>query len=378
MKDHIRISGFKCFENSDFELNKITALTGSNGTGKSSLIQAILLVRLAIELNNSKSRLSNYNISTDWNDILVPLNNGYELQLGTIGDIIRENDTLDSDIKISLNNEDYLFSLPEEFDINTSLQVNLTNKFKPTKETPFWRKNEFYYLHTERLGPRHSLDINSTDFIHCGYKGEYTAQVLFNVSRNAKFRSAMIGEKSKPFDFEVNKWLNLVCPGIIVTAAPLGTLSAQIRVSSSAAKSDMLATNIGFGISYALPIIISGLIAKKGCMFIVENPEAHLHPKGQSNIGYFLSRVASSGVKVLCETHSEHVINGIRKGVLEDNTISNNDVSIYFFNGFKENKMNIDLIEIEENGNLTKFPLDFFDQTNQDLAKIFKLINKDG
>jgi predicted ATPase len=139
----------------------------------------------------------------------------------------------------------------------------------------------------------------------------------------------------------------------------------------------MLATNIGFGISYSLPIIVTGLVAKKDSLFIVENPEAHLHPKGQSNIGYFLGKVAEAGVKIIIETHSEHVVNGLRRAILESSSLKATDANIYFFNGFDSNQdPKIELIGIDDDGSLSKFPKDFFDQVNQDLSEIIKLRNK--
>jgi predicted ATPase len=175
----------------------------------------------------------------------------------------------------------------------------------------------------------------------------------------------------------VNKWLDSICPNVLVTSVPVGNMNYQIKLTGSSNKSPMLATNIGFGISYALPIIVTGLIAKRNCLFIVENPEAHLHPKGQSNIGYFLGKVAEAGVKIIIETHSEHVVNGLRRAILESNSLKANDANIYFFNGFDSKQSSkVELIGIDEDGSLSKFPKDFFDQVNQDLSEIIKLRNK--
>ena len=60
--------------------------------------------------------------------------------------------------------------------------------------------------------------------------------------------------------------------------------------------------NTGFGFTYALPIVLDGLMAPAGSMMIVENPEAHLHPRAQSNMGYFLGRMAAAGVRIIVET----------------------------------------------------------------------------
>ena len=85
-----------------------------------------------------------------------------------------------------------------------------------------------------------------------------------------------------------------------------------------------------------MPILVNGLVAQKGSIFIVENPEAHLHPKAQSNIGLFLGYLAMQGLNVVIETHSEHVINGIRK-ILINRDFDLGEVNILFFKEIGEN-----------------------------------------
>ena len=131
-----------------------------------------------------------------------------------------------------------------------------------------------------------------------------------------------------------------------------------------------VAPNVGFGITYALPILVSGLTIKEGGMLIVENPEAHLHGKAQSNMGYFLARMAAAGVRVMIETHSEHIVNGIRRMATEkDSQLKADDLSIYFFKK-QENGQNIIEITMDNNGNLSEYPVDFFDQVRQDTLAV--------
>ena len=144
----------------------------------------------------------------------------------------------------------------------------------------------------------------------------------------------------------------------------------QVKVLGNAA------TNVGFGITYALPILVSGLTVPEGGMLLVENPEAHLHAKAQSNMGYFLARMAAAGVRVIIETHSEHVVNGIRRMIVEGKSeMSHKDMTIYFFENTNEKK-NIKEITTDEIGNLSEFPVDFFDQVRQDMAELMKLERK--
>ena len=89
-------------------------------------------------------------------------------------------------------------------------------------------------------------------------------------------------------------------------------------------------TNVGFGYSYALPILIAGLTAEKGTILIVENPEAHLHPSAQSMITKFLGLVANRGVQVFIETHSEHILNALRVMVVQE-SMKASDINVKYF-----------------------------------------------
>lgn len=369
-----RIAGFKCFEDKYFELKDITVLTGSNGTGKSSFIQALLLLRSAVEKNCNDSKSADY-ISDNWKNTTVPLNGPYLLSLGTVNDIFNENTKLINHIRIELGQEAFDIDLPREEEHNERVVINLES-VQETEETPFWRKQKFYYLHTERLGPRLGIDSLYTDFPHCHYRGENTAEVIskhglsFKITDERENKST----KSSYLQQQIDSWLAFICPGTAgVTSIEQDFNRYQIKMRSSAAKSNILAPNIGFGISYALPIIVNGLIAEKDSVFIIENPEAHLHPKGQSNMGFFLGLVASAGVRIIVETHSEHIVNGIRKASLNENPLLPENVGIYFFEELSKNENLAREIKISKVGDLESFPRDFFDQVGQDMAELFKL-----
>ena len=89
---------------------------------------------------------------------------------------------------------------------------------------------------------------------------------------------------------------------------------------------------MGFGLSYSLPVVVAGLVApQRDALLIVENPEAHLHPAGQSRMGTFLATVAATGVQVLAEAHSDHVLNGIRRAIGEHGVLQPADALVHFF-----------------------------------------------
>ena len=88
--------------------------------------------------------------------------------------------------------------------------------------------------------------------------------------------------------------------------------------------------HVGTGISYVANVIISALSCRKDSLFVIENPEIHLHPKAQSKLLDFFCFLAARGLQVIIETHSDHIFNGLRKNI-KMGRISERDSNIYFF-----------------------------------------------
>lgn len=157
--------------------------------------------------------------------------------------------------------------------------------------------------------------------------------------------------------------------GDIMTQKKSSVLSVGFNMKN-AGKRLISAYNVGFGYSYILPIVVSALIAKEGNILIVENPEAHLHPEAQVRLTYMLSKLASRGVQVFIETHSEHVVNGLRLAALKpEYSITNDDIKVYFF----DEDYSIKSLDIEKNGRIKNWPARFFDQYQNELAEILTL-----
>jgi predicted ATPase len=108
---------------------------------------------------------------------------------------------------------------------------------------------------------------------------------------------------------------------------------------------------------------------------MVENPELHLHPAGQSAMGVFLARAAAAGAQVIIETHSDHILNGIRKavkGVDGAPILTPEQVAIHFFQPRDDAGQRPQVISpvIDPQGNLDTWPTDFFDQFDKDLGSL--------
>ncbi len=376
---HLELENFKCFTNKTIPLNKLTILAGANGGGKSTVIQALLFLRRTIEHcakweGDNKNRY--YYLET--NGLNVELNGSYCLALGTSDLIIpKENPSADF-CSISFANYSESFQVVYEISEETNLWLKPIEVHNMMVQNEMLFIQEFYYLNAERLGPRITQSVKFFDYPNAGYQGEFVAQLISDTESNYKFevdeKRRNGNSKSKRLEQQVNAWLNELMPGVSITANyDKATHSAQIRVYNYYTKGDTtISTNIGFGISYVLPIIVTGLIARRGSLMIVENPEAHLHPSAQSKIGQFLAKIANAGVNIIVETHSDHFVNGIQITCAKKE-ISNEDVTINFFSQKEGNKQpEIETISITEKGELSSWPKGFFDQSQKDFAELFK------
>ena len=131
-------------------------------------------------------------------------------------------------------------------------------------------------------------------------------------------------------------------------------------------------------------MLVTLLTAKSGSIIIIENPEAHLHPRGQAEMGRLIAETVARGVQVFVETHSDHVINGIRVSV-KKGVVKPEDVNIAFFErkahdvqneegegSHREIYAEVRNIKVDGKGSLSEYPADFMDEWNNQLMKLIK------
>lgn len=364
-KLNLSIEGYKCFkENTTFEFKNITLLTGANSAGKSSVIQSLLLLK----------KISQGSLSEQYPWINLDLNDSnFALELGKYDDIKTRTDN-DYDDFFNTGPTDISFVLNEgKAQIGLKDNINAEKNVKVSSDdisVESFKKNldkGFVYLNAERMAPHYVY--KNTDYADlCDCHGTNTGNVIQrHENDNCSIARSYSNSDKNKWSIELDKWIDYIFPGVAVEVIPSGGDHYQVKVLGSAA------TNVGFGITYALPILVSGLTVPEGGILIVENPEAHLHAKAQSNMGYFLARMAAAGLRIIIETHSEHIVNGIRRMIVEGKTeMSHEDMTIYFFDN-KEDENGIMEITIDNNGNLSSFPEDFFDQVRQDTLAILRI-----
>ena len=138
------------------------------------------------------------------------------------------------------------------------------------------------------------------------------------------------------------------------------TMETIVEITFLKDRKNFKPVNVGFGYSYVLPIIVAGLLAKKGNTLLIDTPEAHLHPSAQSKLAKFLAKVSTLGVQIIIETHSDHIVNGFRVSLKEE-VIKKENFTIQFFND-----EGIEEVKVTQEGEIKYWPDGFFDQDVKD------------
>ncbi|WP_322629386.1 DUF3696 domain-containing protein [Halothiobacillus sp.] len=384
MLNHLHIQNFKCFETLSLPLASMTLLTGFNAAGKSTTLQAMLLLAQALRQGGHLP--------------LIPLN-GSLVRLGSPGDILREGgapelmlgvETADSridwfmamderrsghalpikQIKWQIGHENVQTVSPGK-DLTNLLPRNVSHSMQSTTQ----RLAEIVYLSAVRIGTVEVFpapEASEPVWADVGAQGEFAAWWFEKLlDEDVETARRHPNEPSPILRKQFNAWASELFPGAEANAQRIrGTSLVKLELRNHGADEWRRPANIGYGLTYAFPILVAGLIAKAGQVLIIDSPEAHLHPMGQSRMGRFLAILAASGVQVIVETHSDHVLNGVRLAVSRGE-ISPEHMAIHFFNyrpRSQDDPAHVVSPKIDTKGNLSEWPDGFFDQAERDLA----------
>lgn len=356
MIQSLRLQNFKCFEDQFLEFKNLSLLSGLNSSGKSSVLQSLLLLRQSYQ-----------------QDLLPEVGlalNGDLVCIGKAQDALFEGAKEDKlGFEINWNNsvkQSWNFNYNREFDV---LEIHSSSTEKDVYKFNVFG-DKFHYLQAERMGPRTYLEISEYQVRQhgqLGTKGEYTAHFL-SLYNKKHISVKKLRHPSQELFFLINQveaWMGEVSPGTQIKIRESSDLDLVSLQYSYGLSNPYRATNVGFGISYTLPIIVAILSSEPGTLILLENPEAHLHPKGQAKMGELLALAASCGIQIVVETHSDHILNGIRLAV-HGGKIAPDDVQLHYFQRIEEarGEATIEVISprIDRNGRIDRWPEGFFDE----------------
>lgn len=366
----VRLRNFKCFEDQKFPFAALNLLAGLNGMGKSSLLQALLLLRQSFRRRFPKKRLT---LNGDW------------VNLGTAKDILYEGAREDT-IAFELTfDKDETFTWIAKYRTADANVLGLDSEPESDHylQESLFRRPGFHYLQAERIGPRIYLagsDYEVSRRGELGSRGEYAVHFLsaFGSTNIPNQNLAHPNAASLSLKDQVEAWIGEVSPGTRINFTSyrdIDLVSLRYSFVSAGHISDPYrATNVGFGITYTLPVVVALLASRPNSLILVENPEAHLHPGGQTKIAKLATLAAASGVQVVIETHSDHVLNGIRLAVREGK-IAPHDVCLQFFQRMEhEEQLYSEVIfpRIDTDGRIDLWPEGFFDEMEKNLGGLLR------
>lgn len=360
--DKIKAQSFKCFDELSLELGQLTLLTGLNGGGKSTVIQSMLLVSQGLRNRPDDER--------------YPLNGGL-VSLGTVGDIVGSK-------REKFPN--FSFSCEEE-NIDWEFSGQVSDRFLSLKNHDSLDRNstqiirclqDLEYISASRGVERKAYPIADTKlstYASVGTDGKFAPQCYYDrVDDELPLEKHYPDEKSLVFRRQFNAWLSSLFPGAeagVQFFREAQQFGLQFRLSDTAPW--VHPSNIGYGLTYAFPVIVALLCASRTQLVIIDSPEAHLHPYAQSQMGRLLASFAHAGVQVIVETHSDHLLNGVRLAV-KDGLISNDELRLHFFSTPKGDQHGVTTLHVDGRGSIDYWPKGFFDQSESDLLKLADLV----
>lgn len=435
---NIRLRQFKCFADSgDIPLAPLTIVFGRNNTGKSTILQSLLLLRQTIESPEYGPRLDlrgPHYVAGTYKDIVHQhrLSQNIRMQF----DIVEKRPKVNVAAKIELEftsdepQPPRLVRLsvkcadceplvirrgrgkggPYELTIagrskggeKTANFLFLVNSFFPligpepsrrgrpnekheksrTHANIALRSLESSIINLRAVGafrnqPARRYDYGGHPPETIDARGQYVIDALIeDVSR----RGIRRGELFRG----VNQWLKLVGRvqlkplKRISTSASAPIYELQVRDIDSGRWANF--ADVGFGIGQALPVFVEGLRTPPGELFLVQEPEIHLHPDAQLGMADFLVSLAHSGRRVIAETHSENLLLRIRRKLIETASngrgLSASDVSIIHVSNTKAGNSTVTPLEMDSVAQITNWPKGFMEEATDERMAILKQMIK--
>lgn len=362
----VELQNFKCFRRQSFELKRLTVLAGRNGSGKSSLVQALMCLR-ALKRGQGKLDLPT-------------------LGLGTLKDIYYQfNQTGDRTIRLAADG-DYTFAYQE----SSSQLDNLSFAFSPVEggaaDDPFLKLR---FLAANRVGPMSLHDDSASragDGREIGLRGELAVAYLDRHPGDAVESALVIVNeethaKVAKLKNQVSAWMQRIAKGASVETTSMndGThVKLSFRFGDETNRPDFRPENVGVGLSRVLPILVMVLSAKPGDVLVIENPETDLHPRGQTELTSLFAKAASMGVQIILETHSDHIVNGLRLAV-RNKVLASSDARVLFFRRIidgaaHEQFSSVEPVNVDEQGELSRYPKEFLDEWGKTIDQLLGLM----
>ena len=379
----------------------LTGFFGANSSGKTSILQTLLLLKQTVER------------PPDWNEPLYFGDEQSLVNLGSLEDIIHY-PVNDSRLEISVS-----WKTREEIDIRGNLTNFLSfltsivkNKYGDTELEGFrytfgeynvgigWTPQGYKFINNnisadafrcyglvspsnygeDYLSLQNAFENLFSQILYLGPLREYPRR-RYPWEGDHPTGVGQYGEKmipatlssrirGLPTDEQIPKWLQQL--GLIDSydVRPLSDTGGDYEclVKQYKGGPEVPLTDVGFGVSQVLPVLILCYYAPEGSILILEQPEAHLHPKVQSELADVLIDVVKNrNIQIILESHSAHLLHRLQRRIAEEDISA--DQTAFYFCQINDGTSEIERLDVDEYGNIRNWPQNFFGDDLGDLVE---------
>ncbi|SDX39496.1 Protein of unknown function [Hymenobacter psychrophilus] len=441
MLNSLRIQNFKSWQDTgDIQFGSITGFFGTNSSGKTSILQFLLMLKQTVESSDRAQVLNlgderSYVELGTMHDIIYNHNISEVVQFTLsfkLPSAINEVMLFGSDTDIPVKNIEFsariknsVINILEEFKYssrNMSAGIRLSKKYKENKNN----YNKYYLIvnGVEKLinnsigdpikfyGFPHNILSNNNklvwampelerffehSFIETFYLGplrEYPSRLYIwggekpgNIgNRGAGAVAAILSSKNtKPninmgsgqpmhtLEQHVAYWLKelgLIHSFEVRPIAP-NRKEYEVRIKRTAESAEVFLTDVGFGVSQLLPVLVLLFYVPEGSTIILEQPEIHLHPAVQAGLAdVFIDAIKRRNVQIILESHSEHLLQRLQRRLAEE-ALPTDQVKLYFTD-FVGAASTLTPLDLDEYGNIRNWPKNFFGDTMGEAAAMME------
>ena len=428
MLTHIRVKNFKSWADSgEVALAPLTGFFGTNSSGKSSLLQMLLLLKQTIgrgevlffgdeqslvNLGNFRNVIHGHNTDASLElecgckpqeplaikvagkesngrgrDLPDPIH-PFTLSSAIRGD--KENLRVES-LRYALDSRDvpgiewtketgaYKNLLDGQvladagglncYGVPTSDSADVLRRFISAFERQF---SQLYYLGPTRVTPQRCYHWEGDQPEAIGKWGDETIDALLSARVDRLTTPGKNGDV--PIEERISAWLREMDLAHAFSLKRTGLWDEKnyaFRIQQSQASPAVTLVDTGYGLSQFLPVLVFCYYAPEGSTLILEQPGMHLHPKVLSQLADLLIEVVTERkLQVLVESHSEHLLTRLQLRIAEEE-IGANETALYFCEN-KDGVSEMKSLELDEFGNIKNWPPDFFGTVRGDLVKMTK------
>ena len=425
MITHIRMKNFKSWKDRrEVKLASLTGFFGANSSGKSSLLQMLLLLKQTAERSNAEEviffggdgslvNLGSFDEVIHGHNVEEPLELGFVCKFQDplkIRIIQRPNDypnsilvnvpgfnfkTIMKQEERELNIEDFSYQtssfnleiVPHESAVFLGRErIGEAKEIKNCYGVPASEESRFgkilkqfsslfeklfddvYYLGPTRVNPRRLYNWEGRHPGHAGQWGDKTIDALLSARvRNLKTSHE---EEDVPIEQRISDWLqkmDLAHSFSLNWAEGQDNTNYEVRIQKTPSSPPVTLVDMGYGLSQFLPVLVLCYYAPEGSTLILEQPGIHLHPMVQSQISDLLIEVVTERkLQILVESHSEHLLTRLQRRIVEERIAA--DQTAFYFCRNDEGISEIDELDVDEaSGDIKNWPENFFGNVMGDM-----------